>query len=153
MGNLRGEPISLDEYFAGSDPHSSELFEVLRTAVESLGPVEVRATKSQIAFRRRLGFAWTWIPGQYLTGHKDLAPLVLTVDLHRHDDSPRWKSVVEPHPAASHTISSCAPLTRSTTRCSAGCARRGRRQARSRSGGPRRTDPGSSSQAWHEGHT
>ena len=77
MGNLRGEPISLDEYFAGSDPHSSELFEVLRTAVESLGPVEVRATKSQIAFRRRLGFAWTWIPGQYLTGHKDLAPLVL----------------------------------------------------------------------------
>ncbi len=98
MGNLQGAPVSLDEYFAGRDPHSRELFDAVQTAVESIGPVEVRATKSQIAFRRRLGLAWTWIPGQYLNGHKDLAPLVLTVNLHRHDDSPRWKSVVEPKP-------------------------------------------------------
>jgi hypothetical protein len=98
MGNARGEPISLDEYFSGRDPQSRELFDVVRAAVGSIGPTEVRVTKSQVAFRRRLGFASTWIPAQYLGGKRDLPPLVLTVELHRHDESPRWKSVVEPRP-------------------------------------------------------
>lgn len=90
----RGEPITLDEYFADRDPLSREIFEAVRSTVESQGPVEIRATKSQVAFRTRLAFAWVWIPAQYL--HGDVAPLVLTVDLRRHDQSPRWKEVVEP---------------------------------------------------------
>ena len=98
MSNTRGEPISLDEYFCGRDPQSRELFDVVLAAIESIGPADVRATKSQVAFRRRLGFAWAWIPAQYLGGKRDLPPLVLAVGLHRHDDSPRWKSVVEPRP-------------------------------------------------------
>lgn len=88
--------ISLEQYFADRDPLARELFEVVRSAIESLGPVEVRASKSQVAFRRRVAFAWTWIPGQYLRG--EVAPLVLTIDLHRRDPSPRWKQVIEVRP-------------------------------------------------------
>ena len=90
----RGDPIPLDAFFAGREPASRSLFEAVRVAVEVVGPAEIRATKSQVAFRRRFGFAWVWIPGQYLRGKT--APLVLTIDLHRRDASPRWKEVVEP---------------------------------------------------------
>lgn len=93
----RGEPVPLEQYFAGRDPASRALFDALRLVIDSLGEVTVRVTKSQVAFARRTTFAWAWIPGQYLRG-KDIAPLVLTVDLHRRDPSPRWKSVVEPRP-------------------------------------------------------
>ena len=93
---VRGRPLTIDEYFEGRDPLSRQLFVAVRAAIESLGPVEVRATKSQIAFRRRVGFAWAWMPAQYL--HGEVAPLVLTIDLKRRDPSPRWKEVVEPRP-------------------------------------------------------
>jgi len=93
----RGEPVTLDEYFATADPLSRELFEAVRGLIEPLGEVEVRPTKSQVAFARRRAFAWTWMPAQYLRT-RALAPLVLTLDLPRHDDSPRWKQVVEPKP-------------------------------------------------------
>jgi len=89
------ENITLDEYFSGHDD-SRMLFEVVREAVAGIGDADVRATKSQVAFRRRVGFAWVWMPGLYLHGRG--APLVLTVDLRRRDDSTRWKEVVEPRP-------------------------------------------------------
>lgn len=54
----------------------------------------MRVTKSQISFRRRVGFAWAWIPARYLRGRH--APLVLTVALPERDPSPRWKEIVEP---------------------------------------------------------
>jgi len=87
--------ITLDEYFGGNE-ESRAFFEAVRRAVLEIGPAEVRPTKSQVAFRRRIAFAWTWMPEQYL--HRPAAPLVLTVDLRRRDDSPRWKQVVEPRP-------------------------------------------------------
>lgn len=93
----RGDPVTLDEYFAAADPLSRELFEAVRELVEPLGEVEVRPTKSQVAFARRLAFAWTWMPAQYLR-RRPLAPLVLTLDLPRREDSPRFKQVVEPTP-------------------------------------------------------
>ncbi|WEO77380.1 DUF5655 domain-containing protein [Cryobacterium sp. SO2] len=94
-----GEPIPLEQYFEGSDPRARALFDVVRAAVLSIGDAEIRVTTSQIAFRRQRSFAWTWLPGQYLSGPVAplaLAPLVLTVDLDRFDTSPRWKEVVEP---------------------------------------------------------
>ncbi|MBI5231613.1 MAG: hypothetical protein HY876_05565 [Coriobacteriales bacterium] len=94
----RGTEITLEEFFAPKEPASRELFEVVRGAIESVGESQMRVTKSQVAFRRRTAFAWAWVPGQYLKGNGDLAPLVLTVDLPRHDASPRWKEVVEPRP-------------------------------------------------------
>lgn len=96
MTSARGEPIPLEQYFAGRDPLSRELFDVVRSAIESIGPATMRVTRSQVAFRRRVAFAWTWLTGQYLRG--PVAPLVLTIDLPRRDESPRWKEIVEPRP-------------------------------------------------------
>ena len=66
------------------------------TSTRFVGPTEMRATKSQVAFRRRRAFAWAWIPSMYLSGPRP--PLVLSVALLRQDSSPRWKEVVEPTP-------------------------------------------------------
>ena len=88
--------MELDVFFA-SQPQSRQLLDTLRAAIESLGEVELRATKSQVAFRRRKAFAWAWIPGRALRG-RNLAPLVLTLALRRRHPSPRWKQIIEPYP-------------------------------------------------------
>ena len=87
--------MTFDEFFAGQD-QARPLFEVVRREVEAIGPVELRLSKSQIAFRRRKAFAWVWMPGQYLKGK--IAPLVLSLSLPYRDSSPRWKEIVEPAP-------------------------------------------------------
>ena len=51
----------------GGRPLPTAVFEAVLAASERLGGVEVRTTKSQIAFRRRHGFAFLWLPGQYLS--------------------------------------------------------------------------------------
>ncbi len=85
--------LTVAEFFAGQSP-SLEIFEAVRDVIEALGPVELRVSKSQIAFRRRRAFAWAWMPGRYL--HGDVAPLVLTFAFRYRDSSPRWKEIVEP---------------------------------------------------------
>ena len=87
--------MMLEEYFEGYEL-SRQLFDVLRVRIEALGPVEMRVTKSQVAFRRKKGFAWAWVPGKYLRGKT--APLVLTLSLPGRDGSLRWKEIVEPKP-------------------------------------------------------
>jgi Domain of unknown function (DUF5655) len=87
--------ITLEEFF-GDHEDSRRLFEAVKAAIESIGPAEMRVTKSQVAWRRRTGFAFVWMPEQYLK--RKAAPLVLTVGLRRREASPRWKEVVEPYP-------------------------------------------------------
>jgi hypothetical protein len=87
--------MTLDEFFDGYEP-SRAIFNALRESVDAIGPAEMGVGKSQIAFRRRVAFAWAWVPDRYLRGGH--APLVLSVSLRRHDASPRWKEVVEPSP-------------------------------------------------------
>jgi hypothetical protein len=70
--------------------------EVYRRVLERVPEAEVRVTKSQIAFRRRRGFAWLWRPRTYLGASG--ADLVLSIALPRRDPSPRWKEVVQPSP-------------------------------------------------------
>lgn len=84
---------TLDDFFVGQDA-SKRIFEAVLTAIENLGPADMRVSKSQIAFRCRRTFAWVWIPGRYLRGA--VAPLVLTLAFRQRDLSPRWKEVVEP---------------------------------------------------------
>jgi hypothetical protein len=84
-----------DEFFADQSL-SKQLFEAVRREVESLGETSMGVTKSQVAFRRRRGFAWVWMPGQYLK--RKTAPLVLTLSLPQRDGAPRWKEIVEPYP-------------------------------------------------------
>ncbi len=86
---------TLDEFFGGCEP-ARQLFERVRAAIEKVGEAEIRVTKSQVAFRRRLGFAFVRMPDMYLK--RGDVPLVLTIGLWRRDASPRWKQVVEPAP-------------------------------------------------------
>lgn len=67
-------------------------------ALSSLGRVEVRTSKSQVAFCRQHGFAYLWKPGQYL-GSRGV-DVVLSVALGREVHSPRIKQVA--HPSAAH---------------------------------------------------
>ncbi|HMQ29464.1 MAG TPA: DUF5655 domain-containing protein [Chloroflexaceae bacterium] len=84
-----------EEFFAGKPlPHA--LFTRVTELMAALGPVSLRVTKSQIAFRRRRAFAWVWMPERYL--RRPAAPLVLSLALPWRDGSPRWKEVVEPAP-------------------------------------------------------
>lgn len=87
--------MSPDDLFKGR-PESRRIYEAVVRAIASVGRATIRTSKSQIAFRRKTGFAFVWIPGTYLR-HNDV-PLVLTIALRRHDASPRWKQVVEPRP-------------------------------------------------------
>ena len=80
-------------FFTGYEA-ARPLFDALQSAIAALGPVELRVGKSQISFRRRVTFAWAWVPDRYLGGGH--APLVLSVALRRRDASPRWKEIVEP---------------------------------------------------------
>jgi hypothetical protein len=62
--------------------------------LDSIGPTVSATTRSQVAFRRRRGFAYLWMPGRWLT--RPGAEVVLSVALARRDESPRWKEVVNP---------------------------------------------------------
>lgn len=88
--------MTIDEFFAGRE-ESRALFEAVKSAIEAIGPVEVRVGRSQVSFFRRAALARVWIPGRYLVGRKT-APLVLTLGFRRRDPSPRWKEIVEPKP-------------------------------------------------------
>ncbi|HVL51979.1 MAG TPA: DUF5655 domain-containing protein [Actinomycetota bacterium] len=83
----------LDRFF-GAHQESRRIFDALATNVQEFGPLDIRTSKSQVAFWREHPFAWAWLPEQYLK--REAATLVLTVGLRRRDTSPRWKQVVEP---------------------------------------------------------
>jgi hypothetical protein len=86
---------ALEQFFAGHEA-SRQLFDALCRVIDTVGSAELRVTRSQIAFRRGVAFAWAWIPARYLRGQ--VAPLVLTLSFHQRDASPRWKAIVEPSP-------------------------------------------------------
>jgi hypothetical protein len=88
-----------EDFFAGH-PFALAVHDQVLEIVREFAPVDVRVSKSQVAFRLRRGFAYLWMPGQYLR-HPD-AEVVLSLSLGRHDDSPRWKEVA--HPSARHWI-------------------------------------------------
>lgn len=94
---MTGPDRTPEEFFAGH-PLGLAVYRWVSDTVRPLGPVEVRVGTSQVAFRLRHGFAYLWLPGQYLR-HPD-AEVVLSIALGRHDRSPRFKEVA--HPATRH---------------------------------------------------
>lgn len=86
--------------FFGGNIEARAIYEAVRAAVEeSVGPVTIVPSKSQIAFKTGAPagtFAAVWMPEQYLK--RKAAPLVLTIFLRERVPSPRWKEVVEPAP-------------------------------------------------------
>ncbi|GAA4285681.1 DUF5655 domain-containing protein [Georgenia daeguensis] len=96
--NPRGDggtaPRTPEEFFAGS-PDGLRLYEAVAAAVAGLGPHDVRVSRSQVAFRRRRGFAYVWRPGRYVRSD---VPAVLSVALPRELVSERFKEVAHPAP-------------------------------------------------------
>lgn len=82
-------------FFEGT-PAARAIYDAAERMATGLGPMDVRVSKSQIAFRRGRGFAYLWRPGMYV---RTDVPLVLTLPLRRHDASPRFKKVAHPSPA------------------------------------------------------
>jgi len=74
-------------------PNGLALYLAVADVVATVGEAEVRVTKSQIAFRRRKGFAYVWRPGQYV---KSEVPAVLSIALPRQIASDRFKEVAHP---------------------------------------------------------
>jgi hypothetical protein len=94
---VRVEPgkRTLEEFFHDV-PLGRKVYDAVAGLVDGLGPATVRVTKSQVAFRRRTGFGWVWLPGTYLP--HPAADVVLSVGLARQDPSPRWKQTVQVSP-------------------------------------------------------
>jgi Domain of unknown function (DUF5655) len=88
--------VTPEEHFAGH-PLALAVLDAVRAVLAGYGDVQVRTTKSQVAFRRQRGFAYLWLPGRYLS--RPAADVVLSVVLGRRDESPRWKEVAHPSPA------------------------------------------------------
>lgn len=87
--------MTLDEFFEGHE-ESRLIFDAVRSALDAIGPTELRIGKSEVAFWRRKSVARVWVPAHYLRGK--VAPLALTISLRSRDTSPRWKEIVEPSP-------------------------------------------------------
>jgi hypothetical protein len=88
--NEAGRP---EEFFAGNAT-ALAAYERVRGILREAGPLEVRTTKSQVAFRRRRGFAFLWMPRQYLRG--SVAAAVLSIASDHRIASDRFKEVVQP---------------------------------------------------------
>lgn len=94
MTQRRGEASTPEEVFRGSAEGLQLYLEVL-ALLEALVPASVQATKSQIAFRNRRGFAYVWHPGRYVRSD---VPAVLSIVLPRRIDSGRFKEIVHTSP-------------------------------------------------------
>jgi hypothetical protein len=82
-----------EEFFAGHPDAMAVYRRVLSTARE-LGPVDVRVSRSQVAFRRRSEFAYRWLPGRWL--RRPSAEVLLSIALARPDGSARFTQVAHP---------------------------------------------------------
>jgi hypothetical protein len=87
--------MEAEDFFAGH-PLGVSVLHKLRSVLSDLGDVQVRVSKSQIAFRRKRGFAYLWMPSTYL--RRPAAEVVLSIALGRHDESSRFKQVAHPTP-------------------------------------------------------
>ena len=83
------------EAFFAAYPEALAVAASVLDAVGRLGPYDVHVSRSQVALRRRRGFAYLWRPGQYVASD---VPVVLSLALPREVASPRWKQVVHPTP-------------------------------------------------------
>lgn len=71
---------------------AAEVYDALVRVVDEVGPATLRVSRTQLAFRRRSGFCWLWLPGAHLG--RPLPLVVVSVALDGPDGSPRWKQVV-----------------------------------------------------------
>lgn len=90
---MTGDGATAEEFLA-DHPLGLEALAWVRRVLADQGPVTERVGKSQVAFRRRRGFAYLWLPGQYLA--RPTAEVVLSLALSHPVESARFKQVVHP---------------------------------------------------------
>jgi predicted GIY-YIG superfamily endonuclease len=95
-----GEPMNanghIEALFSGW-PVSLKLFQMVRDFIESLGPVTVTPTKTQVSFGVRRQFAWVWLPQMWISKQPENS-IVLSFSLDRHVTDRRIKRTIEPYP-------------------------------------------------------
>ncbi len=84
------DPATPEELVAGV-PLGTAVLARVREAIADAEPLEVRTSRSQVALRRRRGFAWLWRPDRYLA--RPGAAVVLSFALGRDATSARLKQV------------------------------------------------------------
>lgn len=88
------DPTSPEELFGGF-PATLAVARRVEEITAGLAGVSVRTSRSQVAYRRRRGFAYVWRPGQYVANG---VPAVLSIALPREVVSARFKEVAHPSP-------------------------------------------------------
>lgn len=78
-------------------PQALELFNVVRTYVESMGAVRVEAAKTQVSFGAKRKFAWVWLPQRW-TRKRPENCIVLTFAAGRPIEHEKIVEAVEPRP-------------------------------------------------------
>ena len=87
---------AVEKIFAGRS-EAERLFWQACDFIESMGPVEVVARKTQVAFGRKRRFAWVWLPQMWIKSQADRS-ITLTFSLRRRVKDRRIKESVEPYP-------------------------------------------------------
>jgi hypothetical protein len=85
-----------EDFFSGSPEGLAVYLRVHELLTQARPGVVVRTSTSQVAFRRRRGFAYLWRPRQYLRHGSQTA---LSIALPREASSERFKEVAHPAPA------------------------------------------------------
>jgi len=87
---------TIEALFAGR-PEAFTLFQVVREYIESIGPVRLEPSKTQVSFGTRTKFAWVWLPQMWIKKQPENS-IVLTFGLRRRIEDRRIKESVEPYP-------------------------------------------------------
>jgi hypothetical protein len=87
---------SLDTLFRGR-PACRALYQPIEEYLTTLGPVEVRVTKTQVAFAARTQFAWVWLPPR-VTLIRPADSIVLSFVGAQRIEDPRIVESLEPYP-------------------------------------------------------
>ena len=78
-------------------PAAFALFQMMRSFIESLGPVAIDVSKTQVAFGRERNFAWVWLPQMWIKKRPDTS-ITVAFDLPKRVRHPRIASAAEPRP-------------------------------------------------------
>lgn len=62
------DALTPEQFFAGH-PHAMAVFTQGCTMLDQQGTYQVHVSKSQVAFRRRRGLAYLWVPGHPAAAH------------------------------------------------------------------------------------
>src|SRR5688572_25557409 len=87
---------TVEDLFEGR-PLALELFRRVRRFVETLGPVTVTPTKTQVAFGAHYKFAWVWLPQLWSRKRPDDS-ITVAFDADRRLAHPRIAQAVETRP-------------------------------------------------------